>query len=270
MAEDSTISPIWQYIADDFSDTILSDIHLLLWQGGASVVGFKQTGDPGMVQTYLSQKRPDSIWIKDLVNNDILLKNHPKKVKKIWLSEERNLLIPDSLFEENIAEGWFRKFHYLSPDDVLLYFELNSSLEAKIIFPVSESIKALLSDAFSKANFYPVSQLAFQPVQSEAKTSVQIICLPREVMITLSHRGHFVYHLVYPYESPQNVVYKLALILEEKDISQEQISEISFSGMAPFWNNILTEIPPYFSLKTISSNTTDITLNFLKTLYACA
>lgn len=270
MAENLTISPIWRYISEGFSDTELSDIYLLLWRGGASVAGFKPNGEPGMVQTYLTKERPDIFWLKELANDDILLKHHPKKVKKIWFSEERNLLIPNSLFEDNLAESWLRKFHHLSPDELLLSFEFNSSLEAKIIFPIAESVKAFLSDTFTKASFSPVSQLAFQSAQNKDNAALQLICLPREVIITLSQNGHFVYHLVYPYENPQNIVYKIALILEEKDINQQQISEISFSGIAPFWNNILTEIPPYFPLKIEGEDSTGITLNFLKKLYKCA
>lgn len=270
MTETPTIVPIWRYLADEYTESAIAEIHLLIWPGGVCVAGFLQNGTPMIIQTYLTRDKPDTDWVKHLCTQDILIKNHTKKVKKIWLSEERNLLIPNSIYEENHAESWLRKFHFLSPEDILLHFELNKQVNAKIIFPISESLKAFLTETFSKASFLPLSKMAFQPISNKESAELQIISLPREIILSLSQKGHFVYHLVYPYESPQNIIYKLALILDEKGIPQEQLPAISFTGIAPFWNNILTELPAYFPLKTISENTTEITLDFLKKLFTCA
>lgn len=270
MSETPTIAPIWRYVPNDYSEKSITDIHLIIWRGGVCVAGFQEGGIQGVVQTYLTQKQPDVLWVKELAEQDVFLKKYPKKVKKIWISEERNLLVPNSIYEENHAESWVRKFHYLSPDEILLHFELNSSVDAKIVFPVSESLKAFLTENFSKAEFKAVSDLAFRSVPNDTPADVRIVCLPREIILTVGHNGHFVYHLVYPYETPQDVLYKLALILEEKGINQAQVNNISFSGIAPFWNNILEEISFYFPLKTSSENTTEISLTFLKSLYTCA
>lgn len=161
MTETPTIAPIWRYLAEEYTESDITDIHLIIWPGGVSVAGFLQDGNPIIIQTYLTREKPDAFWVKHLCNQDILLKNHAKKVKRIWLSEERNLLIPNSIYEENHAESWLRKFHFLSPEDILLHFELDKLVNAKIIFPISESLKAFLTETFSKAIFLPLSKMAF-------------------------------------------------------------------------------------------------------------
>jgi len=270
MTDTLTISPIWRYVADNFSEDTISGIHLMIWSGGFSMAAFNGENTPLMVQTYLTRKRPDHLWMKELIRQDGFLKRHARKVSKVWLSEERNLLVPHDIYEENDAESWLRKFHYLSPDESLLHFNLEGVLGANILFPISEDLKVFLTYEFPKAVFAPLSRQAFLPDEKESPVGAQMVCLPREVILTLSHNGQFIYHLVYPYESPQNIIYKIALVLEEKGMSQEQVTAIRFSGIAPFWNNIIHELSPYFSLSVPSQDTTEMTLQFLKDLCSCA
>lgn len=269
MSEPAAISPIWRYLPKDYTEKEVNSVHLLLWQGGITAAGYNQSGEIKIAQTYLSQTNPDLIWLKEIINQDELLKNHAKRVKKIWLSESRNLLIPNSIYEANYAESWIRKFHFLSTDETLLHFELNENIDARIVFPISQEVKICLLETFPKASFSSVSKMAFQPIEKMDPAAIQMICLPREVTLTLGHNGHFIYHSVFPYNITQDIIYKLALILEEKEIDQEQVAFIKFSGIAPFWNNILDEIPPYFPVKVASANTTEITLNFLEKLFQC-
>lgn len=270
MNDTATIAPIWKYTLDETPEKSITDIHILIWPSGLAIAGFNAEATPVWAETYITREQPSATWLQQLLSQQMLLKNQAKKVKKIWLSEERNLLIPNSLYDNDYANNWIRKFHYLEPEEMLLHFDLPDSVGAKIVFPVSESLKLTLNDYFPNASFLPLSQMVFPSVHQTANETIQMISLPREIILSLNHNGHYIFHLTFPYDTPQNVIYKLALILEEKGMSQEQITGFSLTGIAPFWNNILEELALFFPIKTMSESTTDITLNFLKTLYSCA
>lgn len=270
MSETVTIAPIWKYTLDEAPDKSLTDIHIVIWPGGLAIAGFDAEATPVWAETYLTREQPGAVWLQQLLAQQTILKSHAKKVRKIWLSEERNLLIPNSLYDNDYADSWIRKFHYLEPEEMLLHFDLPDNVSAKIVFPISENLKLALNDHFPNAGFRPLSQLVFSSINQTTNETIQMVSLPREIIFSLNHNGHYIFHLTFPYDTPQNVIYKLALVLEEKGMSQEQITEFSLTGIAPFWNNILEELSQFFPIKTTGENTTDITLNFLKTLYSCA
>jgi len=270
MNETGTIAPIWKYTLDGATEKSLSEIHLLIWPGGLAIAGFDPEGAPVWAETYITREQPDAAWLQHLLAQHPILKNQAKKTRKIWLSEERNLLIPNSLYDNDYADSWIRKFHYLEPEEMLLHFDMPGSVGAKIVFPVSEALKLTLNDYFPGASFVPLSQMVFPSVNETANESIQMISLPREIIFSLNHNGHYIFHLTFPYDTPQNVIYKLALVLEEKGISPEQVTRLLITGMAPFWNNILEELAQFFPIEMPGQNTTEITLNFLKTLYSCA
>lgn len=270
MNETGTIAPIWKYTLDGATEKSLSEIHLLIWPGGLAIAGFYPEGAPAWAETYITREQPDAAWLQHLLAQHPILKDQAKKVRKVWLSEERNLLIPNSLYDNDYADNWIRKFHYLEPEEMLLHFDMPGSVGAKIVFPVSEALKLTLNDYFPEASFVPLSQMVFPPVEQSVNETIQMISLPREIIFSLNHNGHYIFHLTFPYDTPQNVIYKLALVLEEKGISPEQVTRLLITGMAPFWNNILEELAQFFPIEMPGQNTTEITLNFLKTLYSCA
>ncbi|HET8572714.1 MAG TPA: DUF3822 family protein [Edaphocola sp.] len=269
MNDTDIIAPFWKYTSDDATERSLSEIHVLIWPGGLATAGFTAEGTPVWAETYITRDQPGAIWLQHLLSQQPILKSQSKKVKKIWLSEERNLLIPNSLYENDFAESWIRKFHYLEPEEMLLHFDLSESVDARIVFPVSEALKLSLNDNFPNASLMPLSQMVFPHPDRSANETIRMISLPREIIFSLNHNGHYIFHLTFPYDTPQNVIYKLALVLEEKGISPEQITRFSITGIAPFWNNVLEELARFFSIETPGDNTTEITLNFLKTLYSC-
>lgn len=270
MNEAVRIAPIWKYTLDEIPDKSLTDIHLLIWPGGLAIAGFNDEATPVWAETYITREQPSALWLQQLLSQQSTLKNQAKKVRTIWLSEERNLLIPNSLYDNDFADSWIRKFHYLESEETLLHFDLPESVAAKIVFPVSESLKLSLNDHFPNAHFRPLSQMVFPLVNQTNNESIQMLSLPREIIFSVNHNGHYIFHLTFPYDTPQNVIYKLALVLEEKGLNPEQITHFSINGIAPFWNNILEELAQFFPVKKIGENTTDITLNFLKNLHSCA
>lgn len=269
MDKTPTLTPIWKYKANDYDSNVLSEIHLLIWSGGFSVCGYGINNTPILIQTYMTRERPNLSLVNHLISQDSLLKGNNKKVKKIWLSDERNLLVPKTIYEESHASMWFRKFHYLESDEVLLDFDLGRFFDGRLLFPLSEESRTLLENHFPKADFEPISKIVFQKSDKEEEAILQMVCLPREIIFSLCQNSRFIFHLVYPYESSKNIVFKIALILEEKGILQEQIKPINFSGIAPYWNNLLNELPPFFPIDKSIQDTTKITLDFFKNLPKC-
>lgn len=263
-------TPIWKYLKPEYSEAKLKEIHLLLWHFGICVVGFEASAIPAYVETYLSNAPLNYGWLAQLLGQQHLLKKHPKKVKKAWLSSQRNLLIPNKLYEENLAEGWLRKFHHLNIDERLLTMKLRQpSMKSKIIFPIDDLIKAELEEHYPKVSFDTLSQMAFMPLDKNLSTQLNLVCLPKEIIFGLGHHQSFIYHAVHHYTESQDIIYKIALMLQEKGLTQEHLDQVKVMGIAPFWNELIQELAKFYITSPESGDSTQITLDFLSQLYQC-
>jgi len=261
------IEPVWRYESEENAITEIISLHLIIWQKGLSICGFSGEGLPLEIKTFLFRKDWDTETIEQIFINDPLFAG-PEPFTHVWLAEQRNILIPDHFYDVDYSGEWIRKFHFLENDEIIFTGSMTPFLEARIIFPVREKLKALLTQYMEEAKINALSQVALSEAKPENASLIELINLPKVILLSLQHNGKFNLHQVSAYDNTEDIIYNIALILQEKDLNQDEVN-IEFSGIAPFWNNILEEIPAYFNQMEIPADTTAVTLNFFKKLYIC-
>lgn len=268
METEERYQEIWKYKAEDSHVQIHETTHLIGWANGLSIATFNQEGSPLEIKTFLGKKSWDSSLFKDLFHEEPLLKK-TKLVKKIWWAEERNIIVPEQLYVKNYAEKWIRRFHFLETSENLHDYYLQPYLNAQMVFPIAEEIQKLIESNFPEASIDALSKIALSLPSESRTTCIKITNLPKIVLLSLQENSRNIYHQIAAYENIQDIIYKIAIILQEKDLNQNQV-EIEIQGIAPFYNNILDELKNFFVIKNTITNTTLETLNFFKTLYKCA
>jgi hypothetical protein len=202
-----------------------------------------------------------------LFENDPLFAG-PQPISRIWLAEARNILVPQSLYEENEAGEWLGKFHFLEADEQLMHISLQPHQDIQMVFPIKNALNALFEQYLPEASINVLSRVAMQHTEVKGPF-LEIINLPKMILLSLREGQRFLLHQVYAYEHTENVVYRIAVILEEKGLAQDQVG-VSLTGIAPFWNNLNTELPLYLRAISPLEDTTAISLTFLNKLFSCA
>jgi len=267
MSDFETIEPVWKFQAEADPIVEVTSFQLLLWPEGVTIVGYSGEGHAIDVRTFLFLKRWDIDFLEYLINNDAAFAG-PQPIRKIWLADERNLLIPANLAGDDHSESWFRKFHFLEAEEQLTHLNMSPHLEADLTFPIHDKLRELLEKYLPEARINALSYYALAELDPSTAPVLRILSLPKFVFFTLQQNGKFLLHQLYPYEQADNIVYKIALLLQEKDIPQDHIG-ISLQGIAPFWHNLHTELPAFFPEMNAIPDTTATSLTFLNNLYQC-
>lgn len=261
-------NPIWEYEAEENAITEISEMQLLLWPEGMCVVGFDNQGIPQKVKSFFFDTDWDLEFIEYIFINDPLFAGE-EEFKKVWIADERIILVPEQLYVKDYADEWFRKFHFLESEEVLFNDNMNPALDAQIIFPIPKKIKDLLYQYLKDVQMNALSKQALSSSVNENGNIIKIINLPKMVLLALQENGKNILHQVSKYENSENIIYKIAVLLQEKDLNQDEV-QISIFGIAPFYNNILEELKSFFTIIHPFEDTTSATLDFLKKLYLCA
>lgn len=267
MTESEIREPIWQYEAEENVLIDMSSLHLIVWPNGLCVTAFDKGGIPMKVKTFVFREHWDIAFMQDLFENDPLFAG-PQPINHIWIAEARNILIPEPLYEESQAGEWIGKFHFLEADEQLLHINMQPHQDIRMVFPVRQALTDLFRQYLPEARISALSRVSMVQGTGLNGTFLEIVNLPKMILLSLRENERFVLHQIYPYENTENVIYRIALILEEKGISQEQV-QVSLSGIAPFWNNLNIELPRFFKSISHSEDTTAISLTFLNKLFSC-
>lgn len=259
--------PIWQYEVEENAILDITGLQLFIWSNGMSVVGFDETGQPQKIKTYFFPRPWDQEFMEEIFINEPLFAGE-ETFKSIWITEERSLLIPESLFNQGYATDWIKKFHFLEETETLFDDSLKPALKAQIIFPIPENLKNLLNHYFEEVAVKAFSKIALSLPEENTGTIIKIVNLPRLVLFSLQENGKNILHQIAHYEKTEDIIYKIAIILQEKNINQDQV-KISLSGIAPFYNNIIEELQNFFEIQEDLTDTTQATINFFKKTYLC-
>ncbi len=262
-----------EYEAEENAITTILEMQLILWQKGMCVVGFDNYGIPQKVKTFFFPQDWDLKFMEYIFVNDPMFAGE-EAFSKVWLTDERIILVPEQLYVKDYADEWFRKFHFLESEEILFHDNMSPALEAQIIFPIPENLKELLYQYLKEdISMNALSKVALGTSINDNGNFIKIVNLPKVVLLSLQENGKNILHQVCNYENSENIIYKIAIILQEKDLNQDEV-QIAISGIAPFYNNILDELQSFFPirkpLEKLFNNTTFATLDFLKKLYLCA
>ncbi len=261
------IETAWKFENENVEKT--EKLQLIIWEDGISVLNFSADGTLTKCQTFVLSN-PWNLEEGRLILEESGAFEQAQKVEKIWMTAPKHLIIPENLYEEGYANQWIRRFHFLSADESLFSISLKPQLDAFVIFPIPERWQLMLKDNFKDAQFESLTKYALQRKEKDENESMHlhIVSLPKMITVSLLENKRFLSHHVLPYEQTEQLVYKLALLLQEKEIAQDLIT-LDVEGIAPFWNDLGTSLSAFFKVNGAIENTKEMTLNFIKNLQEC-
>lgn len=248
----------------------------VLMPRGISIAGFSERGDL-LVIHYNEYKKSLPPWILDFFEHEFLndsLLASPHKVMGAFIASDKNMLIPEVLFNEAEATKWFHQLNFVEGNENISVHELRED-KAYYMYSWPAAVKSLINRYFSKAKVLPFASYQFyKPFKSEC--SLQCSLTNDEVFATLYKNRTLFWHQVFDYQTAEDVAYKLKHVLQHHEIADRDVTiqcTVANKNMA----TLITELTQYFpDIKDGSSNVVasdrswTATVYLLQQLYACA
>jgi hypothetical protein len=168
-------------------------------------------------------------------------------VKGVFVGGNRNMIIPDPLYDDNEAKSWFSRIYFIERNDLIESWVVGND-KAKYLLAVPLHISELVKINFKQASLQPL--VAHQFPDQRGGVSVQCTVTPEEGYITLYYNNALVWHRVLDHASGADIAFAIKQFCTENNIPQNDIT-MRCNTIAATDYNTVNEMTQFFpSLKT--------------------
>ena len=273
MANNNTYEQVYNLTEDESLLSQVGEVICVLVQRGLLIAGFSYAKEL-LTLHYTGYNKNKPVWALDffehLFANEILFTSHDK-VKGVFICSDKNLIVPDDLYEAKEAKNWLKNIHFIEPDDVVLSQHLEED-KANYLFAVPVKITELIKINFKKAAVLPMPVYHFRDTQQKS-LYLQCCVTGEQVCATLHNYGQLLWHKVFYYACAEDIAYDIKHLCMENNISPSKIT-IMCNTISAAEYQVLNELSQYFpGIKsgngyTISANW-DPAISLAQQLIAC-
>lgn len=253
----------------------IARVTIVLMPRGMTVAGFSDRGDLLMIKNN-DYKRALPPWIIDFFEHQFLNEEMlaaPAKVTSVFIANDKNLLVPDTLYKGQDAEAWLRKLYFIEANEVVNTHQLRED-KAYYLYAWPSAIKSLINRYFSKSQVLPFATYQFyKPFKAEC--SMQCALTADKVFATLYVDRHLHWHQAFDYKTAEDIVYHIKHVAKEYGVDDSKMQlqcTVANKNLAPHITELLQFFP---GLKEGTGNvvTNERTwvsnIYLLQQLYAC-
>jgi hypothetical protein len=260
------LQPVRHFNMHDDPLTNIETLHIVLWDKGLCIAGYDQGGNVLTAKVY-AYAHWDIAAIESVFINEPLVAG-PQPVTHIWLADERTMIIPKHLYEQQAAGAWLRRFHFIEPGEQVRATEAGQGLAAVISYPVAEKLFLLTQKYFTEGKVEALSGIIPGQDTVHGKDSADLIFLGETVLLTVYKQGNLQLHQVTAAAPVNNLVYKIGSICRELGIPQEEL-QATVSGLCVA-EELLTELKCFFPKAVIPGSEQFSSFTLLSKLISCA
>ena len=242
----NTFEQVYNIEEDENLATRVAIVICVLTQRGIMVSGYSIAKELLIIH-YTGYNNDKPVWSLDFFEH--LIQQEPllavrEKVKGVFVLSDKNLIVPDALYEEKAAKQWLANIHFVEARDVIDSYPLEAD-KANYLQAVPRNIMELLKLNFRKASILPLPIYHFQ---NEQQQSLYLQCCfsSEQVCVTLHNYSQLLWHKVFTYTCAEDVSYEIKHFCIEGNISPSKITLLSNAVSAAEFDT-LNELSQYFS-----------------------
>ncbi len=167
-----------------------------------------------------------------------------EKVKGIFVSSAKNLIVPDELYDETAAASWLHQLHYVEQQEVIATHPLEND-KATYLQAVPTNINELIKINFKKAVVLPLCDYHFAAPQVQS-LHMQCCLSNEQVTATLHNYSQLLWHRVFDYNTAEDIAYALKLMCKENYIDPAKLN-ITCNCLSGAEYDIINELTQYFA-----------------------
>lgn len=268
MMKQEFLHPVWNYNTHEDPLTNIHTLHLILWNKGLCIAGYDIARTVLSIKVFAFEKAWDTEQIETIFINEPLVAG-PQPVTHIWIADERNFLIPDALFNQEVAPEWLQQFHFVETAESILYSTVQQPIMAQVAFPVNNKLGAIFNKYFQEAEVNSITAPALLVASlGTQQYYADIICLSKTLILTIFQNGQLVSHQVSTYDSAEDIVYKIGAVTAAQAPAAKEVA-IHLSGHATGITEMGKELNNYFPNALVPGSEADASFLFLNRLLSC-
>lgn len=260
------IKPVRQFNMHDDPLTNIETLHLVIWDKGLCVAGYDPEGQVLTTKIY-NYAAWDIHAIESVFINEPLVAG-PQPVTHIWIAEERHIIVPQHIYNPEAAAQWLRTFHFIETGETVRATPVRQQLQATVVFPLSDKLQSLLQKYFAEGKTDAISGMILCQETLAGQDTADLTFLGSKVVLTMRSNGRLITHQVTEPGDIANLVYKIASICRDWNISQEEL-RVSISGLCITEEHV-SELKAYFPKMAIPGSEQFSSFTLLSKLISCA
>ena len=259
---------------DDSLISQVSKIICVLFPRGLSVAGFNAEGEL-LVIRYGDYNKTLPAWIHDFYEHrftDEPLLANPEKVVATFIASDKNMLVPQTLFDDLESEKWMNKIFFVEGNEVVTTDKIIGE-HAKYMFAYPGTVKSIIARHFSNSRLLPIAAYQFEkPIETPHKLAA--IITPENVYATLYKDQILHWHQAFYYEHGEDIAYQLKLACQQHSINENDLAirvSVAYRGLNPVLNNLSQYFPTINANEERLANSGDwaATISLFQQLYSC-
>jgi len=217
----------------------------LLMQRGILTAGYSSAKELLTIH-YSGYNKNRPVWdigfFEQVIGSEPLLAAR-EKVKGVFLSSHRNIIVPDELYAENDAKKWLKQLYFIESGDRINIFPLEND-NAQLLYAIPVGVAELVRINFKKT---PVLPLPVHHFDMEQVTSLYLQCCisNEQVVATLHNYSQLLWHKVFDYSCAEDIAYEIKLLCKENYIDAAKLNFVCNATCASEYD-IVNELTRYF------------------------
>lgn len=256
------LRPDWKYSIGTDGIHQTQDIHVVVWSKEMCIAGFSDVGRLTIAKSYQIQTQGYKQQMNRILIDEPLLSD-AGRIRRIWISNERMMLVPQEFYQEQTAENWIKKIYFVENDEIVIkdWMKQHNVYSLQII---QKDIHEFLVSYFPVAKIQILSKALLPNIQDSV---LHVYILDSVVSLTWISENKLQKHICKQFETVDDLMYSLCNELKFLPNILNKL-QLILGGFSTHMETIAIELASYFQNYTIETIDT-ITLHFFNQLYSC-
>lgn len=244
----------------------ISRVLCLLEPKAILVAGLNAQGEVFSARSYTNDGPAWEIdFFTSICRNELLLRDI-KMVKAVFVATQKQLLVPDALYQQEQAATMLRHCFHIAQDETIFTADANPD-KAKILYALPNDLSAMIQEVFGKAPVIPVT--ADLGCKTDKTVSFHADCLLTQdkAFASLRINGQLHWHQVFDFANAEDIAYQLAAACRQNKVA---IADLHIHSMSTHESliTVITELETYYpKIKYSGSNMVTEERQWLPVLY---
>lgn len=262
-----TLIPYWSYSVEGYKPTDITGEELIIWKNGCCLFVYNDT-DILDAQVFVTDVAWGSSFFEKIFLNQAM-GQHNQKIKKVWIADERSLIIPDKLYLGEASKLWLKRLHHIGAADEIFANPI-PEIQTHIVYAYDAGIAALMKKYFNHLEVMSLSRFSLSDLmQFDASDNVaSLILLQNTALLSVTNAGKLLAHQTFEFDTVEHIVYKIALIAEKNDFDPMMIN-FQVTGIIDAVEEFALDLRTFFTQANIITGDKGPILELLKQIKAC-
>jgi hypothetical protein len=214
----NTYEQVYNVREDDNLSSHIATVICVLVQRGIMIAGFSITKELLTIH-YTGYNKDKPVWSLDFFEHIFIqepLLAVREKVKGVFILSDKNLIVPDALYDE-----------------------------ANYLLAAPKNITELIKINFRKAEIQPLAMCHFLDLQQQS-LYLQLCVSSEQVCATLHNYSQLLWHKVFSYTSAEDIAFEVKHFCIESNISPSKVTLLC-NSLSAAEHDLLNELSQYFA-----------------------